>query len=209
MSEQCFQCDNKYIMKQDLIKEMYETVVSRTNEICIIFKKDEKSVISFSNLKQEGYFEEYKDKDEVKYRGACIYPPGIYPYIFHSHPTKSRSYPSNEDIIKLFRHQYIKLSVIATRWGIYVIKSSDNSKVFSNKYSNLSRDEQYKIYKELIGVYINKIGKIELKKDYNKGIYCFILNEEDINYLNRQLNEISKISGLEIKFCPWTKLNIL
>ena len=209
MSEQCFQCDNKYIMKQELIKQMFNLVKDKMNEFCIILKKDENNVISFSSLIKEGYFQEYKDdKGEIKYRGACIYPNGDYPYIFHSHPMKSKSYPRNEDIIKLLRHPEIKLSIIATRWGIYIIKSTEKSKQFASNFSKFSRDEQYEKYKNIFREHINKIFKIEEKKGYYYKIYTFVLNQEDIEYLNRKLSNISNISGLEIKFCPWTKLNI-
>lgn len=202
-------CDNKYKMEQDLINKMHHIVNNKEKELCIIFKKDEQNSLYLSNLFNEGKQEEYKDdKGNLKYRAMCIFPSGMHPYLFHSHPIKSKSYPSNEDIIKLLRHDYIKISVIATRWGIYVIKPTDKSREFALHYSKLNRDDQYDEYKKIFGEYINKLVKIEIKKGYYKGVYTSVLDRDDLDYLYRQLNEISNITGLEIKFCTWRDLNI-
>lgn len=199
-------CDDKYKMEQSLIDEMYDLVLREEQEHCIIFSKDSNRVLRFSKERRIGEFIIENGKE----RASCKFPSKNrneeHPYLFHSHPRKIRSYPSLEDVVKLLRHPEVYLSVIATRWGIYVIKSNHLSKSFAERYSYLDRDSQMIKYKSEFGIHLDKIGHIENYKGFKDGVYTPV-NEREVLYILEHLNEISKITGLEIKFCPWTKLN--
>jgi uncharacterized protein (DUF2344 family) len=99
------------------------------------------------------------------------------------------------------------LSVIATRWGIYVLKTTAGSKKYAEKYSSLDKKHQMKKYKEKFGKHLRKIGHLENDKGFKEGNYLS-LDESDIEYIKKKLSYISDETKLEIKFCPWNALNI-
>ena len=199
-------CDDKYKMEQPLIDQMFDLVFKEEQEHCIIFSKHENRILKFSNKRRIG---ETKIENEEE-RASCNFPPkdeGMeHPYLFHSHPMKSRSYPSFEDVVKLLRHPEVYLSVIATRWGIYVLKTTAGSKKYAEKYSSLDKKHQMKKYKEKFGKHLRKIGHLENDKGFKEGNYLS-LDESDIEYIKKKLSYISDETKLEIKFCPWNALN--
>jgi len=200
-------CDDYYIMKQPLINKMYDLVLNKQEEYCIIFDFNEETrVLDFSDKHTIGTVVIENGKE----RATCSSPPKgnnlDYPYVFHSHPKHRRSYPSLEDIMKPLRHPEVNLSVIATRWGIYVIKSDEESRTFSLKFSCLDRDTQKEIYEEKLNKYLFEIQKVEDHKGYKEKIYKN-LNDYDIKFIREMLDKIREKSKLNIKFCPWKDLN--
>lgn len=198
-------CDDKYRMEQPLIDEMYDLVLKEEQEYCIIFSKDSNRTLRFSRESSVGKLIIENGKE----RASCIFPKHDkreHPYLFHSHPRKRRSYPSLEDVVKLLRHPEVFLSVIATRWGIYVIKSNHESREFARKYYKLDKNSQMKKYESKFGIHLKKIGFLENDKGYKNGEFP-PLNEKEVDVISQHLEEIAKITGLEIKFCPWKDLN--
>lgn len=201
-------CDDYYIMEQSLIDQMYNLVLMQEQEYCIIFHFNEETrVLNFTRKYSVG---ERVIDENGRERGTCTLPPKgnhlDYPYVFHSHPKNLRSYPSIEDIMKPLRHPEVNLSVIATRWGIYVMKSNNLSRANAIKYSHLDRDEQKKIYVNMINKYLGRFCEVENHKGYYSGNNR-PLNDYDISFIRDQLNNISTYTKLELKFCPWKDLN--
>lgn len=201
-------CDDYYIMEQPLINQMYDLVLKQEQEYCIIFNFNEETrVLNFSRKHSIGT----RVIDENgRERGTCSSPAKDhnkdYPYVFHSHPKILRSYPSIEDIMKLLRHPEVNLSVIATRWGLYVMKSTDESRKNALKYSHLDIIAQKQIYGEMINKYLERFREVENHKGFYSGNNR-PLNDNDINFLRIHLNNINTKTNLEIKFCPWKDLN--
>jgi hypothetical protein len=59
-------------------------------------------------------------------RGTCTHK-GYTPYIFHTHPRTSMSFPSREDIGKVLKRETIKYSLIFTEWGIWNLSASNHN----------------------------------------------------------------------------------
>lgn len=201
-------CDDFYIMEQPLINQMYDLVLNQQQEYCIIFNFNEETrVLNFSREHSIG---KRVIDENGRERGTCSLPPKgnhlDYPYVFHSHPKNLRSYPSIEDIMKPLRHPEINLSVIATRWGIYVMKSNDESRANAIKYSHLDRNEQKKIYEKILNKNLNEFYVVENHKGYYSGNNR-PLNDNDIIHIKKYLDIISTDTKLKLKFCPWKDLN--
>lgn len=201
-------CDDFYIMEQPLINQMYDLVLNQQQEYCIIFNFNEETrVLNFSNRYTIGTSVIGENGSE---RGTCVLPPKgnhiDYPYVFHSHPKNRRSYPSIEDIIKPLRHHEVNLSVVATRWGIYLIKSNDRAREDSLKYLHLDFFEHKKIYEEMIDKHLYQFWVVENHKGFYSGNNR-PLNDNDIKFLRIHLNSINTKTKLEIKFCPWKDFN--
>jgi len=181
-------------MKQPLINKMYDLVLNKQEEYCIIFDFNEETrVLDFSDKHTIGTVVIENGKE----RATCSSPPKgnnlDYPYVFHSHPKHRRSYPSLEDIMKPLRHPE-------------VIKSDEESRTFSLKFSCLDRDTQKEIYEEKLNKYLFEIQKVEDHKGYKEKIYKN-LNDYDIKFIREMLDKIREKSKLNIKFCPWKDLN--
>lgn len=113
--------------------------------------------------------------------------------IYHSHPTKTYSYPSNEDIIKIVRNEFIiNYSIIATKWGIWQMSLNNDFNKLNKKYEIEIIDYVHIIF-----------GKI-----YNNIRNHSILKNE-IEYINDNLKLINKELKINIEFAPWSDWKIL
>lgn len=85
-----------------------------------------------------------KGTTDAKGRHLCISEPAD--YVWHTHPNTHKAYPSAEDIMSVVKNRkpIIKISIIITAWGIWVLQSQ-------NKIHITDRNRDY---------YQNKIQKI-------------------------------------------------
>lgn len=193
-------CDEKYILDFKTLEQMKSDVFNKPVEVCALLAEDDIKVLTIDNKtitlgvgKQErqrascSYTREYKGN-----------------YIYHSHPNESRSYPSSEDIVKVLKTDKLRFSIIATRWGVYIIKPTNKSHEIASMWS----DRKQKYYMDKIKKYIDKIGIMENDKGYKEGTYDDIYPDEEELVVEKNLEKIRKITFLRLKFCTWRELNI-
>ena len=136
----------------ETIEKFKEFVFKGDKEICANLRKESDTN---NNLKlyyiTEGTTVEYAPG---KTRGMCVHDK-ITSVIFHTHPITSYSYPSVEDILRVVReHGRIVRSIIATKWGVWDIKNTEKSNVYSSTCKN--------IIEEYIRYFLEKILHVEI-----------------------------------------------
>jgi hypothetical protein len=195
-------CDSKYKIEFETLQQMKKYVFEEKEEICVIFNKLEvlgEKILSLNvNSLSRG-----KAKSERE-RAMCNYKEGFHhDYLFHSHPILSRSYPSMEDIKKVLKSKSIMVSAVATRWGLYTIKPTSQSRRIANKWDENAHEyfsKEIRNLIDLIGIMENKIG-------YKNGNLRFITSDEE-RELQKIISSLNKLTRLEIQFCSWTSLNL-
>jgi hypothetical protein len=194
-------CDTTYRLSRDTFTQLHEYVFTDKFEICGHLKKDGDNELKINNSEQGNMIaDEYGDMRE-SCKAINI---NKSPYYFHTHPIISRSYPSSEDITNILKHpQKYEVSVIATRWGIYMLKKS-----FYVLNNPLKDKNKLKIMKKDISNIIRWIGKIENDKGFKQDIYEKRLTTIELNEINKYINELIKLTNISIKFCPWNELGL-
>ena len=195
-------CDSKYKIEFETLQQMKKYVFEEKEEICLIFDKldilGEKILALNIDSLSKGIAKSERE------RAMCNYKEGFHHhYLFHSHPILSRSYPSMEDIKKVLKSKYIMVSAVATRWGLYTIKPTSQSHKIAHKWDDKASEyfsNQIRKVVDLIGIMENKIG-------YKNGNLRIITKDEE-NELQKIISSLNKLTGLEIKFCSWTSLNL-
>ena len=133
--------DQIFIRKVD-ISYIVNNIFNNNNEItCPVKLINNYLVFNFNEIVQ-GFDEEFLHKGVVKTRKGII---GFKHFvIFHTHPKESKPYPSIEDIMKLLKHyNKICLSVLFTRWGLWLIFNTDESNFFQN-YDETKKNSEKK-----------------------------------------------------------------
>ena len=210
-------CEQEYILENYTLKEIYSHVFNTDEEICsyltIINEDDKVHILEFaSGTLTSG--------DKVNGRRFCDNIGTNTGYLYHSHPVVARSYPSVEDIMKLIKHpSSFKVSIIATRWGIYTVKNTNVSLAQNKVISQKVKNE----YEEKIDKATNKIGILENKKgfvsdkyltpedfkgDFMSKYYKVRLTDKEIEYIRFQLEKIEKHTLMKLSFCPWSELRV-
>lgn len=192
-------CDDKYILDFKTLENMKQDVYNTSVETCAFLQKDElriltidKNTITLGTSKKEGE------------RAYCSYMKNVRGnYLYHSHPKESRSYPSSEDILKVLKSDKLMFSIIATRWGVYVIKPTDKSQFIAQSWN----ENKNKYYKEKIDRYLSKIGFMENDKGYKEQVYDDIYQDEE-EVIHKNLKKITGITYLRLKFCSWNEMNV-
>ena len=184
----------KFCVLNDHIRDMKDLVFKYKYEHCIYLK--EKGGVYYFDRNTIVKGQQQEGRQYCTYRG---------PYaecIFHSHPYISRSYPSTEDILKVMKRDDIKCSIIATRWGIYTIKFTNNSCEEYKKYASVG----YNYLEDDIKSVIDEIGiKVENATGYSKvkKMYPINIHDNDIAKINEYLMILEELTKLQFKFYPW------
>ena len=193
-------CDSKYKIEFETLQQMKKYVFEEKEEICLIFDKIDILGKKILSLNMDS-LSRGKEKSE---RAMCNYKEGFHhDYLFHSHPILSRSYPSIEDIKKVLKSKSIMVSVVASRWGLYTIKPTLQSRTIAHKWDEKASEyfsNQIRKVVDLIGIMENKIG-------YKNGNLRFITKDEE-HELQKIISSLNKLTHLEIQFCSWTSLNL-
>jgi hypothetical protein len=195
-------CDSKYKIELSTLQQMKQYVFQEQEELCFIFERldinNEKTLRLNMNSISRGTA---KQEDE---RALCNYKEGFHhDYLFHSHPITSRSYPSMEDIRKVLKSNKIMVSVIATRWGLYSIKPTSDSRRIAHYWN---QDNDYYFSSQILSL-VDKIGKMENRMGYKLGNFRYLTHNEE-EELNTYISLLVDLTKLEIKFCSWSSMNI-
>lgn len=197
-------CEKEYILSKDTLNTIYEHVFDAGSELCsyLELKSGKELKIIVDTLTQG---------DIQNNRKTCKNIGKSSGFLYHSHPFSSRSYPSAEDIVKVLKYDF-KVSIIATRWGIYTIKNPIKEKIDED-------EEDYYLSRILKNV--NVIGRMENKKgflsekylkpedfkgDFHSKYYVKTLTDNEINLIRDELENIHRFTRLTLSFCPWSYL---
>ena len=189
------------------INEMLKHVLNYEEEICMNMVRIDKGE---KGEKGEKYDFNYKsavlgkgvkdDRKESGERKSCSHKKYT-KVIYHSHPLRSRSYPSVEDILKVMKirdttegKEDIEVSVISTRWGVYILEKTFQS-------LEMKHFPQF-IDKEIRNT-INQIGFMENEKGFKKGNFSLNLKDDELDLITKQLSYLESITFLKCSFCPW------
>ncbi|NDB86760.1 MAG: hypothetical protein EB127_29315 [Alphaproteobacteria bacterium] len=81
-------------------------------------------------------------------------------------------------------------SIIATRWGVYIIKPTNKSQLEASLWS----ENKQKKYKEQITKYVDRIGIMENDKGYKEGIYDELYQDEEES-IHKVLKKIVELTS--------------
>jgi hypothetical protein len=191
--------DIQYKLHIETCRQLYEYVFTEKFEICGHLKKNQENELKINNIEIGNMREDKKGDKRQSCKANNI---DKLPYYFHTHPVKSRSYPSSEDILSLLKHPYkYRVSIIATRWGIYILRQSDYSLNNPLKYN-------IEYMKKEVSNIIRWIGKIENDKGFKNNIYEKELTEDELNEINKNINDLINLTYLKIKFVKWSLLDL-
>jgi len=180
-----------YCLSKDDIEILQAYVFTQELEVCGYF-----DVVDNILGTQELTISHESIKEGIKYedRQACFSLQTE--YMFHTHPPSQMSHPSIEDA-KLIIERNIKVSVIATRWGIYTIKKKNKDFL-----KNLKSSGNYKEYIRFIEDVLNNFTNYQLAFGHPK-VLIGLSEPMMVDMLNR-INSAEK--DLQISFHKWDDL---
>lgn len=162
----------------------YKKLLTHDYEICGNFDNINGDLVVNKALCQKGY--------AIKGRTACHWKI-ISQYIWHTHPNNAKSYPSAEDVLKILKNPVIKISIIFTKWGIWILKCDKYFEILNN-----SSTYNHHLYR--INEFGDNIYYATLRGRKNK------LSRHDINVINKYIiNLQNRYESLYITFIPWDK----
>jgi hypothetical protein len=119
--------------------------------------------------------------------------------IFHTHPYTSYSYPSTEDVLKVFKnHGKIVRSIIATKWGIWEIKNTDKS----NIYSETKKEEFIKFIKH----YLDRVGR-HTSNGISTNKSVDYLTDDHLQLINECTTKLEKMFNIVIDLHLWSEIS--
>lgn len=186
---------NSYYIPKNTYATMYDHMFYGKTEFCSYLDLYNDSLTIKQSTLTTGGIESYA---EDKVRGTCQFVGNPTQFMYHSHPLTSRSYPSTEDVLKVLKKpgKYL-LSIISTRWGIYVIKHTRESLRQKIEEQDLQK------YKKMISNTLSVIGFMENDKGYKQGVYSSELKNDELNKINDVLHTIEMNTKLDVKFYKW------
>lgn len=189
----------KYCLLKGVVEYLHNLVYTQSLERCsILYVREHKNGIDYLE------YDPSKENIGIEEDGRQRCDSENYDHIVHTHPLSEYSYPSVEDIWRLVEEPLIKLSVIATSWGIYTLKQKETLQgmEFLNKLKAHKPGYEHE-FKYWIDVELHEgIGKLEdRKRDRKKNDY--VLTPVEFQDVNLFLSNISKNLDIEIKLYPW------
>jgi hypothetical protein len=186
-------CDEKYALSKETLQWMKQISHSYQDEICShLINQNNILYINNESISTGGK----RTDSQGKVRQSCNYSKNfIKEYIFHSHPFLSGSYPSKEDTMKVFKHPETKVSIIATRWGLYTIK---NTELASSHYKHIKHTSKYDDLFEYVRHKLQDIGRIDASG--------MELTADQVNIIKSSLEKISRKTAMDINFCKWSEV---
>jgi hypothetical protein len=193
----------KYCLLKGVVDYLHQLVYTQELERCsILYEVEDKNGNTFLE------YDPTKEKkgEKIDRRQKCD--SENFHHIVHTHPLSEYSYPSLEDIWRIVKEPSIKLSVIATAWGIYTLKQKEKFKGL-DWINDLRDNNQEKNFKDWLNGVLDDIGRLQdRKKNKNKNDYELTLVEYGnvnlfLSYINKQMDiEIKLYRWQDIRFSP-------
>jgi len=189
----------KYCLLRGVVEQLYKMVYTHTLERCsILYVVNNKNGIDYLE------YDPSKEKIGTKENGRQRCDSEDYHHIVHTHPISEYSYPSLEDIWKLVKEPAIKLSVIATTWGIYTLKQKEKFKGL-DWINDLKANNFEQGFKDWLNGVLDDIGRLQDKKR-SKNINDYILTPVEYQDVNLFLTNISNQMDIEIRLYSWDSI---
>lgn len=189
-----------YEISPKIIKVIHGYTFNYDQEICTNLKKEDTKLIPHNPVK--GILEEYTQvingNTIRKFRGTCNYK-NLSSNILHTHPVSSYAYPSTEDVMKVLKHYgTIVNSLIATKWGIWVIKNTTSSNIYSeNVKDRLFHDIKH---------YLDQLGNLTKTSESERQISIVKsrdLNENDYIFISKMNKKLENMLNININLYKW------
>ena len=193
----------KYCLLKSVLDYLHQTVYTQELERCgILFVAYTKDGIDYLE------YEPSKEQIGVKVDGRQRCDSDDYYHIVHTHPKSEYSYPSIEDIWRLVTEPAIKLSVIATTWGIYTLKQKEKFKDHDWLNDLKAHKEGYEEeFKKDLQKYIDNMGILQDRKRA-RSINEHLLTPVECQDVKLFLTNISNRLDIEIKVYPWQYIQL-
>jgi len=132
--------------------------------------------------------------DEKSDRSNCKNT-SYYKYIWHTHPCTLKAYPSAEDILKVIKSPKIFKSFIFTKWGVWILSSTDSTSL--NK-------------KKLINFIVPYLHRLYYKTNRGRGAYTKVIGCYISIIFGRIRSLINRFLDVDLRFemIPWKNLNM-
>jgi len=191
----------KYCLLEGVVRYLYNSVYTQELERCgILYEVENKNGIIY--LEYDPKKENIGEKVDSRQRCDSE----DYHYIVHTHPKSEYSYPSLEDIWRLVTEPAIKLSVIATTWGIYTLKQKEKFK--GHDWLNDLKAHNYEQgFKDWLKGILKDIGNLQYRKR-RRDIEEHILTPVEYMDVNLFLSYINKKMDIEIMLYPWQYIQL-
>ena len=182
-----------YLIDHDVIGWIKQKVINMDRELCASMKPSKKHygylVISSETIKIGPVLDPKKQGQ----RGLCEYKK-YSDILLHIHPSNAEGYPTTKDILDtLEHHEKMQVSVIGTRWGIWVLY---NKYHLPSNYSERNKD----ILRKKISKEIKNFELIEnVQKSDLENIANVILKVDNITNMAIDLYLWSDISSKKDK----------
>jgi len=187
----------KYCLLEGVVRYLYKTVYTQELERCsVLYEVKNKNGIIYLEYDPE------KEQIGVKVDGRQRCDSDDYHHIVHTHPKSEYSYPSLEDIWRLVTEPAIKLSVIATTWGIYTLKQKEKFKGH-DWLNDLKANNYEQGFKDWLNGILDDIGKLQDKKRSTN-----VLTPVEYLDVNLFLSYINKKMDIEIVLYPWQYIQL-
>ena len=187
----------KYCLLEGVIRYLYNMVYTQELERCsVLYEVENKNGIIYLEYDPE------KEQIGVKVDGRQRCDSDDYHHIVHTHPKSEYSYPSLEDIWRLVTEPAIKLSVIATTWGIYTLKQKEKFKGH-DWLNDLKANNYEQGFKDWLNGILDDIGKLQDKKRSTN-----VLTPVEYTDVNLFLSYINKKMDIEIVLYPWQYIQL-
>ena len=184
-------------ISRETIEIMRDFVYKSDTEMCgnLFTKNSTSNEIILYHMKKG-------DKTEYspgQYREMCEYEK-ITSILFHSHPISSYSYPSVEDILLVIKkHDIVKRSIIATKWGIWDIQNTKESNIYSSGCKEIIY-EYLKYFLDRIGLHTKNTSSSITDKSRD-------LIDEDLNVINDCIKRIKRVTHVNIDLHLWKDID--
>jgi len=185
-----------YCIDKDILLHLNFLVFSNNVEYCSVFEEGE---IVDGHQKLEYSFQDEKRGFKLDNRQGCATDKKSI-YKVHTHPFGEHSYPSPEDLLLLVQYKNMKLSVIATNWGVYMIKQTDRKL----NYFDTLKDRLDEVLHSLNNYIHEYLGYVEEQLGGRETPHQLV--DEAIPDVNNILDFLSNDLGLDIKLYPWKDL---
>jgi hypothetical protein len=142
-----------------------------------------------------------EDPDSFDRPNCIVHDKNAFGILWHTHPVGSKFYPSAEDIISINKirgpnsiNDTIKLSIIYTNVGVWLIKPGNYKRINPNDTEAIKLDTQK----------INDVNKV-LYKQFGNG-RPQVITEESFNYIQNNYLPNMLLLDYKVEFVPYENI---
>jgi hypothetical protein len=186
----------KYCLLKGVVDYLHKLVYTQALERCsILYVSDRKNDIDYLE------YDPSKENIGTEENGRQRCDSENFHHIVHTHPLSEYSYPSLEDIWRVVKEPSIKLSVIATSWGIYTLKQKEKFRGL-DWINDLKANNFEQGFKDWLNGVLDDIGRLQYRKR-SRNRNDHLLTQVEYGDVNLFLTNISNQMDIEIRLYRW------